>query len=157
MKIDGSNARPLVESSGKDIDPTWSPDASQIAFTSGRDGINRLYIANSDGSKLTAITPNWLSVGGRSSWEPNGFWLAFFGGEEGAHNIYQIGKNGEDLVQLTKIGDNLAPSYSSDGEWVVFTSYRDGNNEIYVLHLESATVYRLTNRAQADWQPRWGK
>jgi Tol biopolymer transport system component len=156
MKIDGSNARPLVESSGTDIDPTWSPDASQIAFTSRRDGINQLYIANSDGSKPTSITPKWLSVGGRSSWSPDGSRLVFYAGERSAHQIYQIDHQDGDLIQLTQTGDNLGPSYSPDGKWVTFTSFRDGNNEIYILHLESKAIYRLTNRSYSDWQPRWG-
>ena len=60
--------------------------------------------------------------------------LAFYAGPRGDHNIYTIGLDGKDLRQLTQGGDNLAPSYSPDGQWIAFTSFRDGNNEIYAIH-----------------------
>ncbi|MCH7484268.1 MAG: PD40 domain-containing protein [Chloroflexi bacterium] len=41
---------------GFNYDPTWSPDGSQIAFLSGRDGNFEIYVMFADGSDQTNIT-----------------------------------------------------------------------------------------------------
>ena len=59
----------LVTKTGKDYDPTWSPDGRWIAFTSERDGIPQIYIMTAAGliqngvSELTASSKD-------ASWQP---------------------------------------------------------------------------------------
>lgn len=156
MKIDGSNPHPLFESSGMDIDPTWSPDALQVAFASAASGNTLLYIANLTKDNVYLVMRDEMAIGGRSSWSPDGIWLAFYSGQRGDRNIYIVSPQGGGLQQLTFGGDNLGPSFSPDSQWIAFTSYRDGNNEIYILHLNDMKLYRITVNTTSDWQPRWG-
>ncbi len=59
----------LVTKTGKDYDPTWSPDGRWIAFTSERDGIPQIYIMTAAGliqngvSELTASSKD-------AAWQP---------------------------------------------------------------------------------------
>lgn len=154
MKPDGDNPRPLTDRD--DIDPTWSPDGSMIAFASSRSGARQLFVMNADGSNIQQVT-DLNNMGGRSSWSPDGTRLAFYRGPAGDHNIYIINADGTGLVQLTNGGDNLGPSWSPDGNWVAFTSFRDGDNEIYIIHPDGTGLTRLTNNTISDWQPRWGR
>lgn len=156
MKIDGLNPHPMFESSGKDIDPIWSPDAMKVAYATGVTGSTQLAVVNVDGSKPHLLMPNGPETGGRSSWSPDGQWLAFYAGQRGNRNLYVVGVDGQNMNQLTNGGDNLGPSISPDGKWIAFTSYRDGNNEIYVINLNTFQEYRLTTSPNSDWQPRWG-
>jgi TolB protein len=64
--------------------------------------------------------------------------------------------NTREITRLTNGGDNLGPSWSPDGEWIAFTSFRDGNNEIYVMRPDGSSLYNLTDNPISDWQPRWG-
>lgn len=154
MRPDGGNPRRLTNRD--DIDPTWSPDGSQIAFASSRSGARQLFVMNADGSNIQQVT-NLTDMGGRSTWSPDGTKLAFYRGEFGNRNIYVINVDGTGLIQLTNGGDNLGPSWSPDGNWIAFTSFRDGNNEIYIIHPDGTGATRLTNSPISDWQPRWGR
>lgn len=154
MDRDGSEPHSLTDTAGNG-DPTWSPSGDRIAFVSNRTGINQLWIMNADGSNPRQVT-DLPSMGGRSSWSPDGTRLAFYAGPVTAHQIYTIGVLGNDLWQLTSIGDNLGPCFSPDGEWITFTSFRDWNNEIYIMRRDGSMQTRLTYDLRADWQPRWG-
>lgn len=154
MRPDGKNPRRLTDRD--DIDPTWSPDGSMIAFASSRAGARQLFVMNADGTNIRQVT-NLSDMGGRSTWSPDGTRLAFYRGPFGDRDIYIINIDGTGLIQLTDGGDNLGPSWSPDGNWIAFTSFRDGNNEIYIIHPDGTGLTRLTNSPISDWQPRWGR
>ena len=153
MNRDGSDPHAITFKD--DIDPTWSPDGSMIAFASSRSGQRQLYVANANGKQVEQVT-GLNNMGGRSSWSPDGTKLAFYRGPEGDRDIYVINIDGSGLDRLTNGGDNLGPSWSPDGNWIAFTSFRDGNNEIYVVHPDGSQETRLTDSPISDWQPRWG-
>lgn len=157
MRIDGSNPHPLTDYFRDDIDSTWSPTGEKIAFASDRTGKTQLYVMNTDGSGVRQITHTELKIGGRSSWSPDGTRLAFYAGPQYERNIYLVDLDGKNIEQLTDGGDNLGPCFSPDGQWIAFTSFRDGNNEIYTLHLADLSVHRITDNPNSDWQPRWGE
>ena len=153
MDADGGN--PHAISFRDDIDPTWSPDGSMIAFASSRSGKRQLHIMNANGKNVNQIT-DLNDMGGRSTWSPDGTRLAFYRGPAGDRDIFIINADGSGLERLTNGGDNLGPSWSPDGNWIAFTSFRDGNNEIYIVHPDGRGMTRLTNSPISDWQPRWG-
>jgi len=154
MRADGRNPHALTNRD--DIDPTWSPDGSMIAFASSRTGKRQLYVMNADGSDIRQVT-DLNDMGGRSTWSPDGTRLAFYRGPAGDHNIFVVDINSGDMTRLTGGGDNLGPSWSPDGNWIAFTSFRDGNNEIYIMHPDGSGITRVTDNPSSDWQPRWGR
>jgi TolB protein len=156
MDRDGSNPRNLTQSKLDNIDPTWSPDGNQIAYSSSQTGTPQLWVMNKDGSGSHQVT-NLPNMGGRSSWSPDGKNLAFYAGPKGDHNIFTIGVDGQGLRQLTQGGDNLGPCYSPDGAWITFNSFRDFNNEIYIMRFDGSEQTNLTHAKRPDWQPRWGR
>ncbi len=53
--------RPLLaDQSTGNIDPTWSPDGSKIAFISNRSGSSEVWVVNIDGSSLHQLTADGL-------------------------------------------------------------------------------------------------
>jgi Tol biopolymer transport system component len=156
MNGDGSQATQLT-TEGENIDPAWSPNGGFITFASNRSGSRQIWIMNADGSDPRQITDG-SDLGGRHSLAPDGSTLAFYAGrrEDLSRNVYLIRVDGTDLRQLTSGGDNLAPSFSPDGEWIAFTSARDGDNDIYLMRADGADVVNLTNDGRSNYQPRWG-
>ena len=45
------------------------------------------------------------------------------------------------------------PAYSPDGEWLLFSSNRSGNNDLWRLNRESGELQRLTDHEAQDWDP----
>ena len=47
------------------------------------------------------------------------------------------------------------PSWSPDGSRIAFTSYRDGNWDIYVMDADGSNQQRLTDNPAVDRMPSW--
>jgi hypothetical protein len=66
-------------------------------------------------------------------------------------DIYTMEPDGSDQ---TKIDDSGAtPVYSPNGEKIAFTTFRDGNDEIYVMNADGSGATRLTNNPAIDYHP----
>ena len=73
----------------------------------------------------------------------------------GDPEIFTMNKDGTGLTQITNnTEDDYEPSLTADGKWLVFTSRRDGNYEIYFTDSNGAgTQFRITNNTVADHNP----
>ena len=52
-------------------------------------------------------------------------------------------------------GLELFAKFSPDGQWIAFTSTRDGQTELYAMALDGSSTRRLTDDSQEDICPRW--
>jgi Tol biopolymer transport system component len=75
--MDANGGNPHAITFRDDIDPTWSPDGSMIAFASTRSGTRQLYVMNANGKNVRQVT-DLNNMGGRSTWSPDGTKLAFY-------------------------------------------------------------------------------
>jgi TolB protein len=161
MNRDGSSPHQVIgppEVQG--WDPSWSADGSLILFASNLAGNVQLFSMRPDGSDRRQVS-NLTDVVGRSDWSPDGSLISTYAGPSWDREIYLIPQNGALPYPITDGGNNLAPGFSPDGQWIVYTSYldnfRDVNGcEIYIMRIDGTQITRLTNNAYCDWQPRWG-
>jgi hypothetical protein len=147
MNVDGSNQTRLTTEGA--ANPAWSPDRTQIAFTSFHDGFRKsnIYVMNADGSNEIRLT----SKGGENpAWSPDGTKIAFSG-------IMVMNADGSGQTRLTA-GSSLDqdPAWSPDGTKIAFTSDRDGYRNIYVMNADGNNQTRLTFGSQHyDNSPAW--
>jgi TolB protein len=62
---------------------------------------------------------------------------------------------GANSSQLTTTNKDYSPAWSPDSQWIVFTSERDGNQEIYIMTNAGLLQTNLTNIQGRDLQPAW--
>ncbi|MEX2143049.1 MAG: hypothetical protein WD740_00515 [Anaerolineales bacterium] len=157
---DGDNPTQITTRPGGAWDPVWSPEGTLIMFASEEGGVPQLFVINADGSDARQVT-DLAGLRGRNDWSTDGVTLTTYIGSAWDRDIYIFDTNGENLVQLTDGLNNLAPSFSPDGNWITFMSYRDHPRqdlgcEIYIIRVDGTDLRRLTDNDICDWQPRWG-
>ncbi|MCP4536204.1 MAG: hypothetical protein GY832_03575 [Chloroflexi bacterium] len=96
-----------------DQHPRWSPDKTQIAFSSNRDGDFEIFVIGEDGSGLRQITHN--TVDDRyPTWSPNADRLSFVSDESGISEVYFVDLETGDIVQQTRSDEER---YFSKIDW----------------------------------------
>jgi hypothetical protein len=104
-----------------DYDPAWSPNGSEIAFTSLRTGRPQIFVAAADGTGERNLN-NDLAYNWSPSWSPDGSQIAFLSGRGGQEEIWLVPAAGGEEERFTRgDGKNVArPAWSPDGSAIVF-------------------------------------
>jgi Tol biopolymer transport system component len=160
IDLTGVNVARLTSSAGDDNQPAWSPDGSRVAFVSNRDGNPEIYVMNADGGNPTRLTDN-PADDLHPTWSPDGDLIAFSSNRDGNYNIYVMGTDGSQQRQLTNNAAADREPYWFRGsaglfdstDYIVFTTDRDGNQEIYRMDPDGFNAINLTNNPAADQNP----
>lgn len=130
LPIIGGKARRITQGLAFDVQPRYSPDGSQIAYTSDRAGGNNLWRMPVNGGAATQVTKESFRLFNGPAWTPDGQYLIgrkHFTSERslGAGELWMFHVGGGDGLQLTKKKndqqDQGEPAVSPDGRYVYFS------------------------------------
>jgi Tol biopolymer transport system component len=157
---DGSNLTRLTSNQSYQGDRfrAWSPDGSQIAFTSYRNGNYQIYVATAGGANPRQITMGGLS-NMHPSWSPDGRRLAFSRWESSGAGIFTIDLDGTNLTRLTTAPGYSDVSWSPDGTRIAFVDWSVGDPEaqIHLMTPDGGSRWRLPspNQLYHTSRPKW--
>ena len=149
---------------GRDGSPVWSPDGASIVFLSVRGGPFGLYSKNANGSGAEQL------IGRRDGslvpfdWSNDGRFLLV--GEFTSTNrldvwMWPLTGSQKPFALLSTPADELDAQFSSDCQWIAFTSDESGRDEVYVQAAAyepagpAPTVRKWQVSTMGGGQPRW--
>ncbi|MBN1135809.1 MAG: PD40 domain-containing protein [Anaerolineae bacterium] len=152
----------LTRHPAEDRYPAWRPDGSALAFESHRDGNWEIYLLDLTSGALTRLTDD-LAYDGAPAWSPDGTQIAFESYRDGNLEIYTMPATGGQPRRLTEneagdYGPAWSPTPPGGGtgvQLIAFTSWRDGNKEVYLVPAAGGDAQNLTQNPADDESPAW--
>ena len=152
MPIEGGKAQALRTGLAWEVQPRFSPDGSQILFTSDAGGGDNIWTMNADGSDAKQITKESFRLLNNGVWTPEGDYIIarkhFTSTRSlGAGEMWMYHISGGDGIQLTKRKNDQQdvnePSVSNDGRYMYYSEdvypggffqyNKDPNDQIFAI------------------------
>jgi Tol biopolymer transport system component len=165
MNADGTGQTQLTNLTalglGGAVDPVWSPNGLQIAFSSFA-APREIFVINVDGTGLTNLTSH-PARDADPDWSPSGREIAFSSSRDGNQEIYVMNADGSEPTRLTfDAAADDRPCWSPDGQKIVFDRrVETGHFEVFVMNADGSGQTRLTTSGPdafsgfGDWG--WGR
>ncbi len=124
LPIEGGKAKRLTSGAAYDVQPRFSPDGTQVAFSSDRGGGHNLWRIGVDGKDAVQVTKEDFRLLNNPVWTPDGQYLIgrkHFTGQRslGAGELWLYHSSGGSGLQLTKQKNDQQdlgePAVSPDG------------------------------------------
>jgi Tol biopolymer transport system component len=165
INADGTKLANVTRSpKSDDRSPAWSPDGTEIAFSSdgGQAHARDIDVIDVQSRVLRNVTKG-AGINYDPAWAPDGRQIAFASertddstGEYDQHyEIYVWHQDGEVAKLTHNDSDDAEPVWSPDGTRIAFISKRDGNWEIYVMNADGSAQQNLSHSPADDEQPAW--
>lgn len=150
----GAEVHRLTRGGGIDVAPDFHPDGTTLAWSSERSGGSQVYVQDTAGGEARRVTFNG-DFNTDPVWSPDGTRIAFVG-RDPSFDIFVVDANGQNMVRVTQHqGDNEDPSWSPDGRYLVFSSTREGNPQVWMATADGNHQVKVTE--SGTWtQPTWG-
>ena len=153
MPIGGGEARPLTSGNAWDMQPRYSPNGREVAFTSDRGGGDNIWVIDRSSGAARQITKEDFRLLNRADWSPDGNFIVarkhFTSARSlGSGEMWLYHRSGGSSgVQMTKARtkqkDTNEPVFSPDGRYLYFSDdateggifeySKDVNGQIYVI------------------------
>ncbi|MBN1782141.1 PD40 domain-containing protein [bacterium] len=138
-----------VEKLEEEVDSrlAWTPDSRKIVYVKRKENYNDLYIYDMDKKKSRRISRNLRARDPAVS--PDGNRIVFVRNQDGSTNLGLMNTDGTNIRYLTAYNDGTqvySPSWSPDGQTVVFSVYREADRDIAMV---PADMPSYTKKAEA--------
>ena len=158
---DGSpagRAEQITTGAGQDVDATYAPDGSRLAFAILRQNAS-LWKLPVDPARGRATGAPQEVIGttreeSRGAWSPDGTRIGFNSDRDGDMNIWVADLKDGSSHRVTKgPGGDYQPNWSPDGHRLVFFSIRSGNSDLWSVDVESLELKPLTHDRAMEINP----
>ncbi len=139
--------------------PTWSPDGSQVMFSSSMQGNPELYVTDTSGNRPKRLTYSSNGANTSPAWNPKtGQTVAFVSDRAGVPQLYLMNADGTDTrkLDLPDMGYVIDPAWSPNGQLLAFSWRRpSGNYDLYIMDVASRSIREITRDSGRNERPCW--
>lgn len=138
--------------------PTFSPDGSQIAFVSNKEGTARIYLLSLASGNGTARLLSRRNRDNTSpAWSPDGTKIAYSAaGADGTRQIWIYDCATQKEMPLTEgYGHKENPAWAPDSLHLLFNSSSPTHSELFLLNLNQKESIQLTRGPGEKRFPAW--
>jgi len=89
----------------------------------------------------------------KGSLSPQGDIIAVAAAKRDIANIYLVTLKGKIKEKITSRGMNTDPDFSPTGDYIVYVSNIDGDDELYLYELKTKKVKKITDNTAKDFSP----
>ncbi len=134
-----------------DLVPVFSPDGTQLAFSSFRDGRFNPYVTSAPGRERR-VADVGTTGGFPTHWSPDGKVLLYWGDED----LWIVPLDGARPYPYAKSkADERDGMFSPDGHWIAYTSNESGRYEVFVQRFPEEGGRRYPVSSQGGSNPAW--
>lgn len=150
----------LTSDSSGNTWPAFDPTGTALVYVAVTDGITELRVVNVNSLQIFELTKNGNAlIESAPDWSPANE-IVFSAAANGAETTDLYLMNADGLAEPTLLLDfgeqDIQPRFSPDGRYVVFSSNRNGNWDVFIYDRETEAVYGLETNPQTidianDW------
>jgi Tol biopolymer transport system component len=163
LRVADQESFPLTDGRMNDWSPSWSPDGRAVYFVSNRGGGRDLWTQPVEEDGRPAGEPQRLTTGvgmQQAAFSPDGRRLIYSRGGQQV-NVWRVPILADrpatwaDAEQLTFEQAFIQfLDVSRDGQWLIFSSDRSGNQDLWKMPVGGGEFQHLTTNPTPDWHPR---
>jgi Tol biopolymer transport system component len=155
--LDSQSRVRVTSAATPDLQATWSPDGTRIAYVSGnlpgRPGRRTLNIAAADGTRTLRSFPCPTTYCEPTDWSADGRLLLNVRAAQGA-DVWTVAEDGSAATPLLAgSSSEYDARFSPDGKWIAYVSEESGRPEVSVRTISGSK--RIPISAQGGAEPVW--
>jgi Tol biopolymer transport system component len=146
------------------MQPAISPDGRRIAYFSDLNPMVGVYIMDVEKEKVIRSIAqagqerghlSFYPFQSRISWSPDSRWIAFVSktGDRDVITLADADGRRTRMIEPPGIQGIQSPSFSPDGQTLVFSGLKDGFSDLFLWHMERKELKRLTHDIALDQNP----
>jgi serine/threonine protein kinase len=142
---EGDTKRAVKISSGKtegDDGVAWTPDG-HIVYTSSTTGDQDIWVMKGDGSDQKQLTRGARRSSG-SAVSPDGRYIVFASTRTGERRIWRMDIDGSNPKQLTNGTNDQYPTFTPDGQWVLYVN-ADAGSTLWKVPIDGGEPVQVTD------------
>ena len=143
------------------VEPVIHSRTRRVAFSSDKSRKTMIYTMNPKGGDVKQITYAG-HYNSSPDWHPYKKEIVFSGLSKGRTDLFLISDKRTGLRRLTSLkkasgrwANCESPSFSPDGQFVVFSSDVSGNYQLYIMNLDDLSIERITFDRHNYKSPKW--
>lgn len=156
LNRNGKITKQITKNAGINVSATISPDGKKAVFVSDRSGKPQLYLMDLNTKRTQRITFKGTE-NAEPDWHPTDDLIVYSSLRDGVYQVCTMSPSsiGNSSQLTTELSHHESPSWSPDGNQIIFSKQDGRNNKIYAMMKDGSFQRPLFSFSGSQTYPRW--